>query len=100
MNGDELAIHHRIATFMESLKGDRARSQQLFQYVWTMVCVRRGLMRVIGEDHANGSSRLLVETVKTGRRRLVYRPTDLDTEIEGLAVQALARILTEPRHRA
>lgn len=100
MNGDETAIRHRIASLVESVKDDRTRSNQLFQYVWSMMCVRRGLMRVVREVRTGGGLQLVLEEVKTGQRRLISRPDELDAEIEGLAVQALARILFERNGRA
>lgn len=90
-------MRHRIDSLVESVKDDRQRSQQLFHYVWTMICVRRGLMRIVGEVDVGGSKQLVVEEAKTGQRRLVPRPEELDTEIESLAVQALSRILSENR---
>jgi len=82
---------------VESIKDDRVRSHQLFQYVWSMICVRRGLMRVVREERTEGSLLVLLEEVKTGHRRLVSRPAELDGEMEGLAVQALARILADKK---
>lgn len=92
---DEREVRRRIETLVESVKDDRTRSNQLFHYVWTMMCVRRGLLRVVREIHTNGTQQLLLEEVTTGQRRLVVRPGELDTEIEGLAVQALARMLRD-----
>jgi hypothetical protein len=82
---------------VESVKDDRVRSHELFNYVWTMICVRRGLMRVVRELHTRDGAQLVVEEVKTGQHRLVIRPPELDSEVEGLAVQALARILAADR---
>jgi hypothetical protein len=92
---DEVDIRQRINTLVDSVKGDRARSQELFQYVWTMMCVRRGLLRVVREVRAHHGTQLVVEEVRSGRHHLVSRPHEIDSEIEGLAVQALARILGE-----
>lgn len=95
MNQHELEVRQRIETLVESVKDDQARSQQLFHYVWTMICVHRGLMRVVREVRSNGGTQLVLEEVKTGRHRLVSRPVELDHEVEGLAVQALTKILGE-----
>lgn len=93
MKTDEVDTRRRIATLVESVKGDRRRSQELFHYVWTMICVRRGLLRVVGEADVNGTQELFLEEVRTGAHRTVPRPSELDGDLEGLAVQALARIL-------
>ena len=94
MNARDAEMRKRIEDLVESVRDDHTRSHQLFQYVWSMMCVRRGLMRVLREiTTIDGRVQLLLEEVKTGQRRLVSRPDDLDLEIEGLAVQALARIL-------
>lgn len=90
-------MRSRIEALVESVRDDRGRSQQLFQYVWTMMCVRRGLMRVVEEVHTGGASQVVLEEVQTGRRRLVSRPEELDTEMEALAVQALSSILSESK---
>ena len=92
---DEREVRRRIETLVESVRDDRTRSNQLFHYVWTMMCVRRGLLRIVREVQSNGSQQILLEEVSTGQRRLVVRPQELDSEIEGLAVQALARMLRE-----
>lgn len=99
MNGREVEIRRRIATLVESVKDDRVRSHQLFDYVWSMICVRRGLMRVVRVVESNDSIQLVLEEMKSGRQRLVLRPRELDSEVEGLAVQALTRILAD-MHRA
>lgn len=93
MTTHEIEIRRRIASLVESVQDDQDRSQELIQYVWTMMCVQRGLLRVIKRDETGGHVRLLLEEVHTGRQRLVIRPHQLDDEIEGLAVQALASIL-------
>jgi hypothetical protein len=93
LNGREVEIRRRIATLVESVKDDRVRSHQLFDYVWSMICVRRGLMRVVRVVESNDSIQLVLEEIKSGRQRLVLRPKELDSEIEGLAVQALTKIL-------
>lgn len=88
-------MRSRIQLLMESVKDDPVRSSELFQYVWTMICVRRGLMRIVREIRSRDGAQLVLEEVKTGHHRLIARPAELDSEIEGLAVQALARILGE-----
>jgi len=88
-------MRRRIATLVESVDGDQYRARELFHYVWTMMCVRRGLLRVVREDSSGGRTKILVEEVRSGQNRVVPRPVDLDPELEGLAVQALARILGE-----
>src|SRR5947209_17388045 len=97
MTTDEVDMRRRIDLLVDSIKDDRLRSHQLFQYVWTMICVRRGLMRIVREVHTPDALQIVVEEVKTGQRRLVVRPREPDSEVEGLAVQALARILGEGR---
>jgi hypothetical protein len=92
---DEVEIRRRISDLVEAVKDDRVRSSELFHYVWTMICVRRGLMRVVREVQTSGGHQLVVEEVKTGQHRLVPRPRELDRDIEGLAVQALSRILAD-----
>jgi hypothetical protein len=93
MSQTEVEIRRRIATLVESVEDDQVRSRELFHYVWTMMCVRRGLLRIVREERNNGGVLLVLEEVSTGRHRLVPRPRDMDPDIEGLAVQALARIL-------
>lgn len=83
----------RISEFVESVRNDRDRSNELFHYVWTMICVRRGLMRVVRETRVSGRVQLALEEVRTGRTRVVYRPPELDPDIEDLAIDALARML-------
>ncbi len=87
----------RISEFVESVRNDRDRSNELFHYVWTMICVRRGLMRVVRETHVSGRVQLVLEEVRTGRTRVVYRPPELDPDIEDLAIDALARMLGQDR---
>lgn len=84
----------RIDKLVEAVRHDRTKSRELFQYVWTMMCVRNGLLRVVQESSAGD---LLLEEVRTGSLRAVSRPVDLDGDIEALAVQALARLLKEGR---
>jgi hypothetical protein len=93
LNQHDLDVRQRIETLVESVKDDQARSRQLFHYVWTMICVHRGLMRVVREIRTREGIQLVLEEVKTGRHRLVSRPFELDHEVEGLAVQALTKIL-------
>lgn len=95
MTPKEAEIRSRIAALVESVQGDQVRSRELFHYVWTMICVRRGLMRVVREVHSVEGMQLVLEEVSSGQHRLVSRPRDMDNEIEGLAVQALATILGE-----
>jgi hypothetical protein len=40
---------------------------------------------------------VVLEEVQTGRRRLVSRPEELDTEMEALAIQALSSILSDSK---
>lgn len=93
LNLDEAEIRRRIETLVKSVKDDRLRSQQLFEYVWTMICVERGLLRVVRELSTNGTTQIVLEEVRTGNRRIVSRPSELDSEIEELAVQALMKML-------
>lgn len=93
LNQHEWEMRQRIETLVESVRDDQARSRQLFHYVWTMICVRRGLMRVVREVRTRDGVQLVLEEVKTGQHRLVSRPVELDHEVEGLAVQALTKIL-------
>jgi hypothetical protein len=93
LNQRELEMRQRIETLVESVRDDQTRSRQLFHYVWTMICVHRGLMRVVREVRTREGIQLVLEEVKTGQHRLVSRPVELDHEVEGLAVQALTKIL-------
>ena len=95
MSVSDREVRSRIQSLVESVKDDPVRSSELFQYVWTMICVHRGLMRIVREIRSRDGAQLVLEEVKTGHHRLVSRPAQLDSEIEGLAVQALARILGE-----
>lgn len=95
MNGHEVEVRQRIASLVDSVQDDRDRSQDLFQYVWAMMCVRRGLLRVVREVSTGSRHQLLLEEVRTGRQRVVVRPPELDGEIESLAVQAFAHIIGE-----
>jgi hypothetical protein len=92
---DDTELYHRIALLIESVKDDRLRTNQLFRYIWTLICVRRGLMRVVRVVQGAESRQLVVEELQTGRMRIVACPSGLDAEVEGLAVQALARILSD-----
>lgn len=87
------SLRARIASVVQGAEGDRTRTQDLFQYAWTMVCVQRGLMRVVREMTANDSSQLVVEEVRSGRLRMVAKPQGLDADVERLAVEAMATIL-------
>ncbi|GAC1467688.1 MAG: hypothetical protein NVS2B16_12890 [Chloroflexota bacterium] len=93
MTPEEAALRSKVTALVESVKGDHVRSNQLFQYLWTMMCVRRGLMRVVREVDTSDSMQLVLEEVRTGQHRFVARPRELDGDVEGLAVQALARML-------
>jgi hypothetical protein len=95
LNETDRDMRNRIDTLVESVKDDPRRSNELFRYVWTMICVRRGLMRVVREVRTRDGMQLVLEEIKTGHHRLVARPDHLDSEMEGLAVQALTRILGE-----
>ncbi|HEX6507365.1 MAG TPA: hypothetical protein VF221_07015, partial [Chloroflexota bacterium] len=74
MNRHEREIRQRIVQLVESVKDDQHRSQELFHYVWTMICVRRGLMRVVREVRTCDGTQLVLEEIKTGRHRMVPRP--------------------------
>ena len=91
---DEVEIRRKIGDLLESVQHDRSKTQQFFQYLWTMMCVRRGLLRIVREVPSNGTIQFELEEVQTGQSRLVTRPADLDEELEGLAVQALGRMLS------
>lgn len=95
MTPGEAEVRSRIAALVESVGSDQDRSRELFHYIWSMICVRRGLLRVVREINGTGRTQILLEEVRTGRSRLITRPRDMDSEIEGLAVQALTRILGE-----
>jgi hypothetical protein len=97
LNANDVEMRQRIATLVESVQDDQTRSRELFHYVWTMICVRRGLLRVVREVRLNGKTQVVLEEVKTGRHRLVSKPAGMDSEIESLAVQALTHILGEIR---
>jgi len=86
-------LHNRIDVLVESVRGDAVRTHQVFHYLWTMMCVSRGLMRIVRVVDGAGSKQLVLEEVRTGQRHLVARPCELDDDIEGLAVRALARML-------
>ncbi|GAC1444635.1 MAG: hypothetical protein NVSMB52_04150 [Chloroflexota bacterium] len=95
MSSSEVEIRHRIGAFVESIQDDQRRSHDLFNYIWAMICVRRGLLRVVREIRTHDGIQVVLEEVRTGRNRVVSRPFELDSDVEGLAVQALARILGE-----
>lgn len=86
-------IRRRIARLVESVNSDRERSQGLFEYVWTMMCVEQGLLRIVRREEGKECTRLVLQEVQSGRLRVVTRPEQLDDDIEELAVQALARIM-------
>ena len=95
MSAAEYDLRGRISHLLQSIEGDKSRSNELFHYLWTMMCVRRGLMRVVREFPVLETRKIVLEEIKTGRERQVSRPEDLDPEIENLAVEALARIIGE-----
>jgi hypothetical protein len=86
-------VHQRIGLLVESLKDDPVRANELFRYAWTMICVQRGLLRVIREIGTRDGVQLVLEEVSTGNRRVVSRPPGLEPELEPLAIRALARIM-------
>jgi hypothetical protein len=86
-------LQRRIDDLLESVKGDRRAADELFQYTWTMVCVQRGLMRVVDEMRLEDRPQLVVEEVRSHRQHVVYRPIGIDPDVEKLAVSALARLL-------
>lgn len=92
MMGDGVDTRRRIDRLVESVGRDRDQSNQLFQYVWTMVCVQRGLLRLVDKD-PNEDGLLEVEEVRTGRIRTILRPRDLDAQTERLAVLALSQMI-------
>ena len=89
---DRRQIQARIGLMVEAMKDDPSMSTELFQYLWSMLCVRRGLLRVVREvasrDGFNSCSRNV-----TGNRRFVARPAHLEPEPGGAAVQALASMV-------
>jgi hypothetical protein len=97
LTSTDVEIEQKINLLVESVKDDRVRANQLFQYVWSMICVRRGLLRVVRVTGNGEGYRLLLEEVQSGRQRVVIRPAGLDSDIEGLAIQALTRILSDVR---
>lgn len=86
-------IRERIAQLLESVEGDVARSDQLFQYVWSMVCVQHGLLRIVREVDSDDTIQIVLEEVKTGNTRIVAKPRGIDDDVEVLAVRALDGIL-------
>jgi len=96
LNQEELDIRRRIGALVESLRDDREQSGELFEYVWTMMCVRRGLMTVVGEIRSGSRTKIIVEDGE-GNRRSVVRPIGMDGDVESLAVQALDHILATTR---
>lgn len=97
MSEYEYALRARIASLVESVQDDQQQSQELFQYVWSMMCVRRGLLRIVREHPTDSGEGVLLEEVRTGSVRRVNRPREMDPDLEDLAVDALSRILAEVR---
>jgi hypothetical protein len=98
LSSDQRLMHERIGLMVEALKGDQSRSSDLFQYLWSMMCVRRGLLRVVREVPSRDGTQLILEEVATGNHRFVARPPQLEPELETLAVQALSRMLESRQH--
>lgn len=86
-------IRERMALLLESVAGDVARSDQLFQYVWSMVCVQHGLLRIVRKVDLDDTMQIVLEEVKTGNTRVVAKPHGIDDDVEVLAVRALDGIL-------
>lgn len=86
-------LQSRIDALVESVRGDDLRARHVFDYVWSMMCVNRGLMRVVRAVDGPEVTQLVLEEVRSGRHRVVSRPYGLDADIEGLAVEALFRML-------
>jgi hypothetical protein len=99
VSDQENDARRKIDGLLQSVQDDRARSNSLFQYLWTVMCIDRGLLRVV-EERSQGGEFLIVEEAGTGRRRRVARPCQLDAYTEGLAVQALSRLIEVNRQRA
>jgi hypothetical protein len=97
MTGCDATIHSRIASMVEQAEVDPSHAHDLFNYTWTMVCVQRGLLRVVSEAPATLPYQIVVEEVRSGRHRLVAKPQGLDGDVEQLAVKAMARILAGSR---
>jgi hypothetical protein len=91
--GEERDVRRQIATALDGLRLDRDGSKTLFEYVWTIMCIRRGLLIIVDEDR----DYVLVEEQSTGRRRRVARPVALDAQTEGLAVEALSHLIEVSR---
>ena len=64
-------VQERIALLVSRIQDDRARSSELFNYTWTMLCVRRGLMRVVRETWVADTKQLVVEETRSGRQHIV-----------------------------
>lgn len=96
MSGRHADLQHQIATVVEHAQEDPRRAHDLFNYAWTMVCVQRGLMRVVREIPVSGACQVVVEEIRSGRQRLVVKPLGLEGDVERLAVEAMARILAGP----
>jgi hypothetical protein len=90
---DRRQIQARIGLMVEAMKDDPSMSTELFQYLWSMLCVRRGLLRVVREVASRDGTQLVLEEISTGNCRFVARPAHLEPELEGLAVQALASMV-------
>lgn len=93
MTDCDAAIRKRIATVVDQAQGDPQHAHDLFNHTWTMVCVQRGLLRIVREVPATHPCQIVVEEVRSGRYRLVAKPPGLDGDVEQLAVEAMSRIL-------
>lgn len=100
MNECGSAIRGRIARVVEQAQGEPRHAHDLFNYTWTMVCVQRGLLRIVREVPATHPCQIVVEEVRSGRYRLVAKPPGLDGDVEQLAVEAMSRILAGSPPRA
>lgn len=95
---DATDLRRRIAWVLDSAHQSRHGSHQLFDYLWSMICVESGLLKVVGSDQGIAGS-VILEEARSGNQRVIRRPHGLDPEVENLGIQALRRILTH-RHRA
>jgi hypothetical protein len=100
MIDSDATLHDRIVMLVDSASDNRASTDQFFTYAWTMLCVRRGLMRVVREVSSNNRTHLIVEEARTGRLRVAVKPGGLDDDTEALAVQAFADMLSRAGARA
>lgn len=89
----DATIRGQIASVVDQAQADPRRAHDLFNYTWAMVCVQQGLLRIVREVPAAHSPHIVVEEVRSGRHRLVAKPTGLGGDVEQLAIQAMARIL-------